>query len=456
MKRFISALSSLCLAATAVFSAFPAQAAAANTVSAKATAGADAAEGTVVYRFVPDGQSSYSDTVKVEAGQKVKLNLTVENDPGTAGAQLYFKFDNRLTLAKRATAGDAYDASYEWNADDCALVWTCAEGHEQKAKDGAVIYSFTVTVPDNAADGTSYTVDLDKNNPKGVSVRPEGGVKEAADIPYEFYGVKLKVGDGAEPDTTAGGGSTQPPAGTVVYNFVPDGVSYTAGNPNTHNAKAGEKIKVNLTVKNDPGTAGGQIYFKVTNGLEIAKRATAGSAYEASFEWNADNKALVWTCTEGHNQKAKDNSVIYSFTVTIPEDAAKGSSYTIGLNKDRKGDVSIRPEGGVNEVSDIPFEFYDLKFNVTDGGSGGSDPTDAVIYNFVPDGASYTAGNPNVYKVEAGQKVKVNLTVKNDPGTAGAQMYFSVDSKLNLAKRATAGDAYEASFEWNADDCALV
>ena len=149
MKRFISALSSLCLAATAVFSAFPATAVAADTVSAKLSAKADAAEGTVVYRFVPDGQN-YSESVKVEPGEKVKLNLTVENDPGTAGAQLYFKFDDRLTVAKRANAGSAYEGAFEWNSDDYALVWTCTEGHEQKAKDGATELMLLFFTPNQA------------------------------------------------------------------------------------------------------------------------------------------------------------------------------------------------------------------------------------------------------------------------------------------------------------------
>ncbi len=161
---------------------------------------------TILYQFVKDG-GSWADTVNVQPGEKVKFNLTVSNDQGTAGASLYLRFDEKLALAKRATAGNAYEASFEWNADDRALVWTCTEGHDQKAKDGAVIYSFTVTVPEDAKKGDSFEIGLNTDSlpdGKSNSVRPQGSVTEYPDHKFMLQSVKLVVGgsDTTEPGTT--------------------------------------------------------------------------------------------------------------------------------------------------------------------------------------------------------------------------------------------------------------
>ncbi|MBQ5334551.1 MAG: hypothetical protein J6Z45_01240, partial [Oscillospiraceae bacterium] len=376
--------------------------------------------------------------MNVEPGQQVKLNLTVENDPGTAGAQLYFKFPSALKFG-RSSKGNAYEGSFQWSPDDYGLVWTCTDGHEQKAADGAVIYSFTVTIPSDVANAT-YSVDLDENNPKGVSVRPQGSVTEAQDIPYEFHGVKLVVGGGG-----SGSSSETTPTGTVLYNFEPAGASYTSGNPNTYNVKAGDQLTVNLTVKNDPGTAGGELYLDF--GQLTVGRTAKGNAYDGTFQYSTNAKSLVWTCKDGHNQKASNGAVIYSFTVTVPSGAAKGDSYLIGLNSAKKSDNSIRPQDGVREAADIPFELTGLKLVVSEGGSQQQDPADAIIYDFVPDGKTFAAGSTNVVNVQPGDQVKVNLTVKNDAGTAGAEMYFTFDSKLTLGRTAK-GTAYDGTFQW--------
>lgn len=180
-----------------------------STSSSSSSSKSDVTPGDgILYQFVKDG-AAWSDKVQVAAGEKVKLNLTVSNDPGTAGAQLYFNFDERLTLAKRANSGNAYEGSFEWNADDRALVWTCTEGHDQKAKDGSVIYSFTVTVPADAKDGDAFTVGLNtKNLPDGKdnSVRPQGAVSEVPDHKFTLQDIQLVVG--VTPDTTEPGTTT--------------------------------------------------------------------------------------------------------------------------------------------------------------------------------------------------------------------------------------------------------
>ncbi|MBP5786664.1 MAG: hypothetical protein J6Y19_02450, partial [Kiritimatiellae bacterium] len=189
------------------------------------------------------------------------------------------------------------------------------------------------------------------------SIRPQDGVREAADIPCELTGLKLVVSEG--------GSQQQDPADAIIYDFVPDGKTYTAGSTNVVNVQPGDQVKVNLTVKNDAGTAGAEMYFTFDSKLTLGRTAK-GTAYDGTFQWSASDGALVWTCKDGHNQTAADGSVIYSFNVTIPANAADGDSFLIDVNPSRKSDISIRPQGGVNEAPDHKYAIHGLKLVVGD------------------------------------------------------------------------------------------
>ena len=73
-----------------------------------------------------------------------------------------------------------------------------------------------------------------------------------------------------------------------------------------------------------------------------------------------------------------------------------------------------------------------------------------IVYDFVPDGESSSGSAVNIRAVQPGETVKVNLTVKNDPGTAGAKMIFGFDG-LKLG-RVARGQAYTGNFQWNGSD----
>lgn len=157
--------------------------------------------GTIVFNFIPQGKTytaGKTNTVNVAKGEQVTVDLTVSNDPGTAGVQLYFTFDPALTLGRRK-AGDAYDVDVTWNKDDYSYVFTTANGKNQTAADGAVMSSFIFTMPDK--DG-SYTIDLNENAAKPNQVRDERPVDEWPDTPYIFHGLTFIVGDAVETTTT--------------------------------------------------------------------------------------------------------------------------------------------------------------------------------------------------------------------------------------------------------------
>ncbi|MCQ2417952.1 MAG: dockerin type I repeat-containing protein [Oscillospiraceae bacterium] len=81
------------------------------------------------------------------------------------------------------------------------------------------------------------------------------------------------------------------------------------------------------------------------------------------------------------------------------------------------------------------------------------DTAGKIIYNLVPDGKEYTAAadgssDNNVYKATAGEDLRVNWTVKQDQGTAGLQIFFDF-SQVEYVGSADDGDAYMCSPEIN-------
>ena len=153
-------------------------------------------------------------------------------------------------------------------------------------------------------------------------------------------------------------------AKTIRYNLVADGTEkYSPASISQCNVRPGETLPVSLVVSNDQGTAGGRLYFDFDSRLKLG-RSTKGKAYEGSFQWGKADSCLVWTCKDGHNQTAKDGAVIYTFMVTIPEDAKHGDAFCLDLNNARSADMSIRPEGGVFEAPDYPFDLAGLVLKV--------------------------------------------------------------------------------------------
>ena len=419
------------------------------------------AEGAIVYNFIPEGidyTAGKTNTVNVEKGQEVTVDLTVSNDQGTAGMQFYFTFDSNLTFVRRKN-GKAYDTSVTWNPNDYSYVWTTPNGKEQTAADGAVMSAFVFTMPEK--DGT-YTIDLNENSAKPNMVRPEGPIATTPSYDYEFHGLTFVVGDAvattAESDTPSS--SENVPAGTIVYNFVPSGLKYTAGATNKVEVEKGQEVTVDLTVSNDQGTAGMQFYFTFDDNLTFVRRKN-GKAYDTSVTWNPNDYSYVWTTPNGKEQTAADGAVMSSFVFTMPE---KEGEYTIDLNENSAKPNMVRPEGPIATTPSYNYVFHGLTFVVGDTAAETEttpettptpDPANAIVYNFIPEGLTYTAGDTNTVKVQKGQEVTVDLTVKNDQGTAGMQFYFTFDDNLTFVRRKN-GKAYDCSVTWNPADYSYV
>ena len=124
------------------------------------TSAAEAAPIENSYADMADGMFMVVGDASGAPGEKVKVPVCVYNDPGTAGMALYWVFSDGLTVS-RITSGGAYLGSAQPSSKTTPIsfVFTCPEGKDQKAEDGAVICYITFTIPEDAPDGNVYKVE---------------------------------------------------------------------------------------------------------------------------------------------------------------------------------------------------------------------------------------------------------------------------------------------------------
>ena len=120
----------------------------------------------------------------------------------------------------------------------------------------------------------------------------------------------------------------------VVYDLVPQGKDYTAApangeGRNVYRATAGETLTIDWTVKNDPGTAGLQIFLdfspveyvsaKIGNGYRVQPQFNDTNANVSKGEDPTVGGVVAYAFGGDSEKTARDGAVIYSFTVKAPE-----------------------------------------------------------------------------------------------------------------------------------------
>ncbi len=297
MKRFISALSSLCLAATSVVSAFP------MMVSAAGSASWEIAEKTV------------------DAGYEVEVPVTVTGDEGTAGFVVSFSYDDALTFNGFAK-GDAYsEAEMVLNDNELYVVWAEADGNAVTAADGSTVVTLNFTAPDTAGR-----------------------------YPVEF--VTMDVVDTNEERLTI----TEQDGAVIVRESIAPGKS--GWDIGEEYVEAGAEVAVPVTVIGDEGTAGFIANFDYDEALTF-NGITWGDAYgdAAQAVINDDELRVVWAEAEGADIAAADNAVVLYLNFTAPDAAGEYpvtfSELTV-VNTDG-GELTLeKADGAVIVEEDIP------------------------------------------------------------------------------------------------------
>jgi len=293
MKRFISALSSLCLAATTVVTAFPLVASAA-------------------------GSASWSIAEKtVDAGFEVQVPVTVTGDEGTAGFVVNFEYDEALTF-NGFTWGDAYTGEAVLNENELYVVWADDNGDDQTAADGATIVTLNFTAPD-----------------------------AAGRYPVEF--ATMDVVDTNEERLTI---TEQDGAVIVRESIAPGSSGWDIGE---EYVEGGAEVAVPVTVIGDEGTAGFIANFAYNEALTFTG-ITWGDAYTGEAVINEDELRVVWADDNGDDQTAADEAVVLYLNFVAPDAAGEYPvTFTelVAVNTDG-GELTLEKADGAVIVEDIP------------------------------------------------------------------------------------------------------
>ena len=493
MKKFISALTSVCIAATSLVGATMTTATAAGelelTFKERTTSSttfnissADLAAGDVtvdcdmiITNYVP----VYGFGLKMDF-ENIDTNTiydaSTEENP-------FFAFTSATQFDKTGPFTDVWgveDETYEPQPGLCAtkianyammnFVWrTAATLDDDSTPTNAYfipgtttpLLNISFTVAQNTPKGT-YILDIKTepytNTTGGATSTGQSKVNnvDGEVVPFKTVPLTIVVGDAEETTTTAAATTTKAPATTTkaptttTKTETPaDGVVYQIA---TVEGEAGADIDVPITIKGDTGTAGMVLELSADSNLKL-KRRLNGDAYEGAPTWNATTLTYVWNSGDGRNLVAADGSTLTTLRFTVPADAQPGDEYPITFREDLC--KVIDQEGVALEVS------YSNGAIVIPGEAASTTaapatttkaPTTTTKTETPADGVVYQIAT---VEGEAGADIDVPITIKGDTGTAGMVLELSADSNLKLKRRLN-GDAYEGAPTWNATTLTYV
>lgn len=154
-------------------------------------------------------------SVSAEAGDKVKVNVSLKNNPGIISACINISFDSGLTLID-AKNGSAFPSSIQFTkpkqlsnggqiTGNCNFVWSGVDIADRDIKDG-VILTLTFSVSEKAKAGNVFNItatsrksDVIDKNLTAIELKPATGkvtvVGEASELeepkttnnPFKFF-----------------------------------------------------------------------------------------------------------------------------------------------------------------------------------------------------------------------------------------------------------------------------
>ena len=501
MKKFISALTSVCIAATSLVGA---------TMTTVTAAGE--------LEFTFKERSTSSTTFNISAADLAAGDVTVDCDViitnyvPTYGFGLKMDFENTdtNTIYDASTAENPYfaftektqfdktgpftdvlgveDGTYEpqpglsatkiANYSMMNFVWrTAATLDDDSTPTNAYfipdttnpLLNISFTVASDTPAGT-YILDIKTEpytNTTGGAVSTGQSKINNVDgevVPFKTVPLTIVVGDAATTTTTAAATTTKAPATTTTAapatttkapttttkSEAPvGGVVYEIA---TVEGEAGADVDVPITIKGDTGTAGMVLEMSADSNLKL-KRRLNGDAYEGAPTWNKDTLTYVWNAGDGRNLVAADGAVLTTLKFTVPADAQPGDEYPISFRSDlckvidQEGvqlnityvDGMIKIPGEATTTTAAPATTTKAPTTTTKSEA----PVGGVVYEIA------------TVEGEAGADVDVPITIKGDTGTAGMVLEMSADSNLKLKRRLN-GDAYEGAPTWNKDTLTYV
>ncbi len=473
MKKFLSALTAFCMGASMVASTLPASALTPLLSDApKAQAG----------EFTWD----IEDNVKPEEtnGKRVAyIDVTVEGDLGTNAIAVGIKVEgktfaemkaeNGLEL-KQIKQGDAYDRMSVWQANLDTGELAGANGTEdqstQFAKDGGIVATYVVLVPDTVPDGVYdlefYNVNIGNGNGTAMHdpVLGTGSlVIGDVEVPSESSSNTTKPTSNTTKPTTATtdkGDNTKPTVGSDEYAWD------IADNVKPEEANGKRVAYIDVTVQNDAGTnaiAVGMLIegktfaeMKAENGLEL-KQIKQGDAYDRMSVWQANLDTGELAGANGTEDQSTQfgEGVVATYVVLVPDTVPDGvydlTFYNVNIGSG-DGQSMQNPVLGTGSliIGDVTEPSDDEP----------TTPTTPTIPTS-PDGFMWDIADDVKPEEANGKRVAyIDVTVHNDEGTNAIAVGMLIEGKtfaemkeengLEL-KQIKQGDAYDRMSVWQAN-----
>jgi len=280
-----------------------------------------------------NGQS----TAKVKAGQEVLVNVNVNAGSNTcAGMDAQFDLgglDMTTVVNKSKALGNAKVKDNKTEGRISIIATDEETGEPVAVKNGSAAVQFYVTIPQDAANGKEYEIGMVDSELKIFKQGGSGDKYTGAWTP-----LKLVVDNGDEPVTTQDQPqptttttTTTTPVGNADFNFsIVDENGQSAANVNP-----GQEVLVNVNVNAGSNTCAGMDAQFDLGGLDMETVVNKSKALgNAKVK---DNKAegrisIIATDEEtGEPVAVKNGSAAVQFYVTIPQDAAAGTTYKIDM-----------------------------------------------------------------------------------------------------------------------------
>jgi hypothetical protein len=280
-----------------------------------------------------NGQS----TAKVKAGQEVLVNVNVNAGSNTcAGMDAQFDLgglDMTTVVNKSKALGNAKVKDNKTEGRISIIATDEETGDPVAVKNGSAAVQFYVTIPQDAANGKEYEIGMVNSELKIFKQGGSGDKYTGAWTP-----LKLVVDNGDEPVTTQDQPQPTTTTTTVTTSVANADFNFSIVDENGQsaaNVNPGQEVLVNVNVNAGSNTCAGMDAQFDLGGLDMETVVNKSKALgNAKVK---DNKAegrisIIATDEEtGDPVAVKNGSAAVQFYVTIPQDAAAGTTYKIDM-----------------------------------------------------------------------------------------------------------------------------
>ena len=322
--------------------------------------------------FAADGVPAIVGTMDKDTvcpGDTVTLTVSMENNPGLVGWQIWAEYDDSVLTLQEQNAGDAFTGgslSFGPAQSPANALWYDFINGDY-ANNG-VLFSMTFLVSAEAAEGDVYDIRLYQK----YATDTVNSALQAVEFAYESPSVVVgHTYDGTCDEACNRCGATREGSGHLctkqpyttcdVCGELRSVKPMIFGRPSQLQLTRGDKFTVTVQMRNNPGLAGWVTELEFDESVLELTAMTPGSVFDNLIFSNPETQSPVKVLWADFVREAdcKDNGVMFRLTFCIKEDAPLGQS--------RLNIQCSDPDNMLNMALEaVPFTFVSTAVEVVD------------------------------------------------------------------------------------------